>query len=548
LCEDKLKNSKTHLISMEEQPSDKNTEIDWENAYDEQMKGPEHQNNTDVQISERKEFTPSIQENQKKNVPPPKKSSKKKKIVIILIILILLYSFFVFITSNQPGIFLPTLILCLCLWQIGKSSKKKPYEYIFEDEEQKEGDEIIHKIQPSYMPNTRFDQAYIPAYGIPVPTQKASLVTTPSKTKIYKDFQKAAEYNTSWLNVETQTLNVDPDDEIILSHWTPLRFTLKTSIGDSIKNFLMLVLFFGIYALITYFVSEDRVNGNYNATFQAFFLPIVPYILVCYRKFDKYIKAIFYSILLLAIISIFMREENVLITSEGIPFLKYFGFINLYYPQAVDIIDNLSGISGDIGFTIKLLVIVFAVEFIIMVLYSIAKTRPYVSMVISRKAVFIRAKTKKSYWDILLIIFWIIFNPFNISQYKDIQDRIRYNRMTAKEGRYHDFSKIEPGSISSLKKKKYNTGLLLALSIIIMIIGIYSLLTIQLIFGAIILGIGFVFLLNAIKKRDKYKIIINVTRSLIEGSWILSHKSDIFRFERVSPSIAKFFQPLKKIP
>jgi hypothetical protein len=531
---------------MEEGNSDKNTEIDWKNTYEDQMREGAPRNNKSAQNIERKENFPSIQKNQRIG-PPPRKPSKKKKIVIILIILILLYSFFVFITSNQPGIFLPTLILCICLWQIGKSPKKKPYEYIYDEKEQKEGVGKINEMQPSYLPNTRYDQAYIPNYGIPASTQRATLVTTPSKTKIYKDFQKAAEYNTSWLNAESQTLNVDPDDEVILSHWTPLRFTLKTSIGDSIKNFLILILFFGIYALITYFVSDDRTDGNFDATFQAFFLPIVPYILVCYRKFDKYIKAIFYSILLMAIISILMREENGLITREGIPFLKYFGFINVYYPQAVNIIENLPGLSGDIGFTIKLLVIVFAVEFIIMVLYSAVKTRPYVSMVISRKAVFIRAKTKKSFWDILVIILWIILNPFNISQYKNIQDRIRYNRMTAKEGRHHDFSKIEPGSINSLKKKKYNTGLLIVLSIIIMIIGIYSLLTIQLIFGAIILGIGFIFLINAIKKRDKYKIIINVTRSQVEGSWILSHKSDIFRFERVSPSIAKFFQPLSKI-
>ncbi|MHA1740148.1 MAG: hypothetical protein ACTSWD_16265, partial [Candidatus Heimdallarchaeota archaeon] len=516
---------------MEEGNSDKNTEIDWKNAYDEQMSDNGSKSNIDDQNLDQQQNTTQIKPIYNK------KKSNKKKVVIIIIIVILLYSSFVFISTNQPGIFIPTLILSICIWQFGKSPKKKPYEYVYEDIEQIKDDGKIHEIQPSYLPNTRYDQSYIPAYGIPVPTQKATLVTTPSKTKLYKDFQKAAEYNTNWLNVETQTLNVDPDDEIILSHWTPLRLTLKTSIGDSIKNFLMLVLFFGIYALITYFLSDDRANGNFDATFQAFFLPIVPYILVCYRKFDKYIKAIFYSILLLAIISILMSEEYGLITSEGIPFLKYFGFIESYYPQVDTIIENLPGLSsGDIGFTIKLLVIVFAVEFIIMVLYSIVKTRPYVSMVISRKAVFIRAKTKKSYWDIAVIVFWIIFNPFNISQYKDITERIRYNRMTAKEGRYHDFSKIEPGSISSLKKKKYNTGLLIALSIVIMIIGIYSLFVIQLIFGAIILGIGIIFLLNAIKKKDKYKIIINVTRSQIEGSWILSHKSDIFRFERVSPS------------
>ena len=119
--------------------------------------------------------------------PLPVKHQKKKKIVIILIILILIYSIFVSITSQQLGIFLPTLILCICLWQIGKSPKKKPYEYVYDDMEQKEDDGKIHEMQPSYLPNTRYDQAYVPNYGIPALTQRATLVTPPSKTKIYKD-------------------------------------------------------------------------------------------------------------------------------------------------------------------------------------------------------------------------------------------------------------------------------------------------------------------------------------------------------------------------
>ncbi|MHA1561399.1 MAG: hypothetical protein ACTSPA_04675 [Promethearchaeota archaeon] len=119
--------------------------------------------------------------------------------------------------------------------------------------------------------------------------------------------------------------------------------------------------------------------------------------------------------------------------------------------------------------------------------------------------------------------------------------------MTALEGRHHDFSKIEPKDISSLKKKKYSTGLFIALSIIPIILGIFVGVSFQLIFGGFILGIGIIFLFNAIKKKGKFKIIINVNRSQVEGSWVLSHKSDIFRFERVPPSIAKFFQPLRKI-
>ncbi|QEE17896.2 hypothetical protein DSAG12_03734 [Promethearchaeum syntrophicum] len=520
---------------MEEE---KNSEIDWKNTYDEQIQGVSPQN------IEQKVHHPSFQENLQKT-QSYKRKSIRKTIVIILVVLILAYALLVFISSQQPGIFLPAFIICLCLWPIGKSSKKKPYEYVYEKGEQRESNGKIHEAQPSYLPNTRYDQAYIPAYGIPGPTLKKSLDIAPSKTKIYKNFQAAAEYNTSWLNVETQTLNIDSDDEIILSHWTPLRISYKSSVWSSIRNFLMLIVYFGIYAIIQYF-RLDRGTGKFDAASQALFFPIVPYVLVCYRSFEKFIKAVLISFIFMGT-TMYLLLTFEIISGAGIPFLKYFLFLDEFIPGVVNYIQGATPVSGPLAEALFLLTLVFIFEFIVMILYSLIKTRPYVSMVVSRKAVFIRAKTKKSVWDIIVNIFWIILNPFNISQYKDVQNRIRYNKMTANEGRHHDYSKIEPKDISSLKKKKYQTNLFISLSFIPMLLGIFIGFSFQLIIGIIILGIGVLFLLNTIKKKDKYKIIINVYRSQVEGSWILSHKSDIFRFERVPPSIAKFFQPLSKI-
>lgn len=532
---------------MDEEHRDKNTEIDWKNTYDEQIKGADSRNINYIQNHERQELPASIQEIQKKTGPPTKKSSRKTAVIIIEILLLII-SFLAFISTHNPGIFLLTIILSLCIGLFGRSSKKKPYEYIYEEDGQKEIDGKIHETQPSYLPNTRFDQAYIPTYGIPAPTQKASLDTSPSKTKIYKDFQKAAEYNTTWLNAETQTLNVDPDDDIILSHWTPLRISFKSSIWGSIKSFLMLIVYFGIYALITYFVSDDRAHGNYDATVQALFFPIVPYVLVCYRGLNKFIKAVLISFIFISTVITTLFNLGI-ITGAGIPFLKYFIFLQDNIPWLYDLIKGATPVEGAIAETYFVLLMVFIFEFIVMILYSLIKTRPYVSMVVSRKAIFLRAKTKKSVWDIIVNIFWIILNPFNISQYKDVQNRIRYNKMTAKEGRHHDFSKIEPKDIRSLKKKKYSTGLFILMSIIPMGLGIFVGITFSnIIFGVFIIAIGVIFLINAIKKKDKYKIVISVHRSQVEGSWILSHKFDIFRFERVPPTISSFFQPLKKLP
>jgi len=61
-----------HFISMEEGNSDKNTEIDWKNTFEDQMREGAPRNNQDPQNIERKENFPLIQKNQRIGTPPRK--------------------------------------------------------------------------------------------------------------------------------------------------------------------------------------------------------------------------------------------------------------------------------------------------------------------------------------------------------------------------------------------------------------------------------------------------------------------------------------------
>ena len=457
-----------------------------------------------------------------------------KKTLIILEIIVIVAGFLLFIRFHNPGVILISIVLIIIVWLLGKRPKKQPYEYLF-DQKQQEG-------APAYVPDTRFDQPYTP--HIPSP-QKAALLpftTTGTKTRIYKNFQEAAEYNTGWLNAETQTLNLDAEDEVILSHWTPLQVKMKKSFGDSVKAFIMLIIYFGIYAVISYFYTKrtgTNIDAN-DAAMQALFLPVFPYILICFRSLDKYIKALGCAFFLM--VAIFIPfSNNGIISPEGIPFLKYFFFVNNIFPGLQGMLAQATGIDTFINFTSGMLLVVFGFEFVLMIIYAIIKTRPYINTVISKKAIFIRAKTKKSVFEIIKILFWIIITPFNIKQYKDIRDRIKYNRMTALEGHHHDFSRVSSESIEKLKIHKHTIEGKVFILIVLIVVGI---LTLQFFIGFGIIGIAVILLLRTVRFRNTYRITLDVKRSKVEGSWILSHQSDIFEFDRVTESITQYFSQI----
>ena len=62
---------------MEEEQSDKKSEIDWKNTYDEQIQGAGSRNINHAQNRERQKPPTSIQENLRKIQPYKRKSTKK---------------------------------------------------------------------------------------------------------------------------------------------------------------------------------------------------------------------------------------------------------------------------------------------------------------------------------------------------------------------------------------------------------------------------------------------------------------------------------------
>ncbi len=450
-----------------------------------------------------------------------------KKLTWILEILIVIVSFWIFSRTNNPGVFLFTIILVICAAQVGKKSRNQPFEYLFDKNQANLPSSVTQAI--------RFDQSYAPSPIIVEPIVPPKMMISEQKKKdLYESFQDAAEYNTHWLNSKTEQINLKPEDHIILSNWSPLTVSMKVSFKDSIKRFAMLCFYFGIYAIISYFWN-DTGGRSLDLAMRALFFPIFPYILVSYRSIDKYLKALLSSFFVMAVIFTPM-VRNGLLTEEGIPFLVYFFFIRDYFPGVLNLMIQATEAENAISFTNIILQIIFIFEFILMILYWVFKKRPHIHLVASEQALFIRAKTKKSIWDILILVLWIILNPFNISQYKEISNRIRYNRLTAKEGRNHDYSQISRGVIMKWTLKKRSMWQKMVLAIVFLIVGGF---TIGTVIGIPLMGIGVILFFGSLRRRNRYKIYLKINRSLVEGSWVLSHQYDIFEFPAVPENVAQ---------
>jgi hypothetical protein len=388
------------------------------------------------------------------------------------------------------------------------------------------------------------------------PTRNATLAQPSNKitkTEIFRNFHQAAEYNTPWLDVGTQRLTLEDGEVPLLGQWTPLNIIISKSFYDRFKSMFGLMFYFGIYALIMFF-WEDGMSIPLNYSLPALFLPILPYILASYRSLEFYFRALFATVLILVVYAFLLSRNKNYVEWEGIVFLKYFSFLLDWFPSVVGYLPDLdidvSQLSTHIEkeenwlpLTMLVILILFVMEFVLLIINWIFSKPPKIEIVITQKNIFFRQITRKSTLEIIKMLFYIAMNPFNIKQYADIRDRIRYNQVTEKEGRKYDFSKIPIDSIRALKKNKNSFALNIFISIAMIIIGG---ITFLMVVGIPILLFGFIFLAKSISGLGTYSVKIAVNRKKVEGSWILSHTSDIFAFNTTPTEVAQYFTNIKR--
>jgi hypothetical protein len=361
---------------------------------------------------------------------------------------------------------------------------------------------------------------------------------TITTSRIYRQFKSSAEYNCNWLNTITQTIIFDPNDQVLVPDWTPVKVRLDQTFGATVKNSLTIFFFFTIYAILA-FIFLDGMQKPINNAVQAFFFPIMPYLLVCYRRFDTYIKALITSGIIL-FITIFLFRFG-FITLQGVVFLKWilpiYQLLQLtgYLPELL----TNPAINEVFLYTVELITGLFILEFILLIIRAIFHSGDRLELIVTKFHLYVKAKTKTSIFGILYMFLWIALNPFNVKNYKDIADRIRYNKAASKLGQKWDFSKIPLDAVNRIEKQRDSSWGSAIFGIILLVIGIIPQFIPLILLGALI------FFLNIIPKRT-YTIMIVINRKKVEGSWVLSHDKTILRLSKVPEDLAQYFHPYRK--
>ncbi len=338
--------------------------------------------------------------------------------------------------------------------------------------------------------------------------------------------------------VERGDIILKNNDQWIENDWVEINFTKKTSTIQKIKNMIPLFGYFSIYAVIAFVITDpSNPNGIYqmDEALQALFLPVLGYVLVSYRSFDSFIKSVFSSIFLLYFFYLPLLSGDI-ITFNGIIFLRYIiWFIRTVEPDAMSDMEIMAPMEV-VETTAGLIVGLFFIEFFIMVVYNIFKRSDKADLVISKSNVFFRTKTRKSFFEIIKIGFFILTNPFNINNYREATLLRKYHKLSAEEGKNWDFGKIPVDAVFELKKKKISK----IKKIIIGSVSIFFGLTI---FLPLFL-IGIVILLSCFSKRKFFNITIKFDREKILGSWQLINTANSIKLKKVPEHFANFFSPI----
>ncbi len=379
--------------------------------------------------------------------------------------------------------------------------------------------------------------AYYDAPSVKQQKQDDSITKEERDSSIYQKFFQSEEYNPDWLDPGTQALKIPENDEALMRHWTELAVKKERSLGHSFRVGGRTMLWFGFYALIS-FVVFDGMSTPMDAAMQALFLPLMFYIYGSYKRFDKYIKAILYSGLVLFVVLVPLYQAG-LISWRGIPFILPVLFLEDLIPGAAQAFLSQIGTTSLAQGTIQVILLTFIVEFVLLLIYWVVKKQPKIEIVLSRRALFIRAKSVKSWWENFKLFFWVLVNPFNVAAIKDLRDRIKYNKMSSKEGKNYDFARIPAEAILELSKKENKIAVNVIISVVLGYVGF------AISFFPFVL-IAIVLFIKTMRYKDTWTVTIHFDRERVEGSWAKVNDTDILKFVKTNPEVAEFFQPMSR--
>lgn len=338
------------------------------------------------------------------------------------------------------------------------------------------------------------------------------------------------------MNEQSGEVQLEEEEKVIFD-WAKSKFDLSTSFKQELLTSIEILIYFSIYGGIS-FVLFDDMELPINSTIKAITFPIFTYILISYRGFKEYGKAIVGMVFVL-VLSIFLLTYDI-ITFEGVTIVNYtrtlMEWLNISGFTHYDLNDPYSVIE----LTTELLLGLFAIEFILLILHEIIKRNKNIQFKITNKSIYLKDRKKSSKWQIVKYVILIIFNPFHVKLYRDMIKIVKYNNMTSSEGKKMDLAEIDYGSIKKVEINEIKNSKSIAVFLVLLIASFAGIIILNILIIPISL-ISLIMLVNAIFGRNKFNISISFKRSEVKGSWKYTNTATKIVLRRLNRKYAEFF-------
>lgn len=338
------------------------------------------------------------------------------------------------------------------------------------------------------------------------------------------------------MNEQSGEVQLEEEEKVIFD-WAKSKFDLSTSFKQELLTSIEILIYFSIYGGIS-FVLFDDMELPINSTIKAITFPIFTYILISYRGFKEYGKAIVGMVFVL-VLSIFLLTYDI-ITFEGVTIVNYtrtlMEWLNISGFTHYDLNDPYSVIE----LTTELLLGLFAIEFILLILHEIIKRNKNIQFKITNKSIYLKDRKKSSKWHIAKYVILIIFNPFHVKLYRDMIKIVKYNNMTSSEGKKMDLAEIDYRSIKKVEIKEIKNSKSITVFLVLLIVSFAGIFILNILILPISL-ISLFMLINAIFGRNKFDISISFKRSEVKGSWKYTNTATKIVLRRLNRKYAEFF-------
>lgn len=339
------------------------------------------------------------------------------------------------------------------------------------------------------------------------------------------------EVSKSWINTQTYQIILAPNEKPLMENWKRVKITSKLSFTRKLKENLIIIGSFCVYALLLYIFTDNPIEKR-DAAARALFFPLFIYIFTAYRSMDKYILGLFSGFLL--IYGFYPLIYLKWITKEGILFIYYFENVTEFFYTGL-IPENPS-----LTMIMQASSIIFAgimvFESILFVLRRIFSKKQTIEFFLSENTLYLRGKSHSIFFTVIWKLLWIIITPLNIYNYRDLAKQFQYRRESKKEGFRYDFARIPAYSITKMNEKPTFKWTQIVVSVGLIVIGILST-----IYIFVLIGIFLLFpTIRAVKKKLK-NISVGFSYNSVDGSWIKRNVVTIISFHELNQELVQYF-------